>query len=233
MEAWGDRGRVQNQPDNTISGILEAGNLLFRGQERAVCYQRGNSMPFLGSHWLDIIVALVLFFSIWHGWRNGLLVGLFNLLSIPLGIAAAYFFAPGLAKSFNFSLTYMYAIVFFAAVVAVHIVGNVLRKVLSSAVPFARETDKLLGAVVGGLKAWVLLILFLVVWGNALSSSTLHTVACTAASAGQLVNKGGTTTASTLGNWQTDYNTAVGNSIFANVNSFVVPQHVEAKGCGS
>ena len=190
-------------------------------------------MPFLGSHWLDIIVALALFFSIWHGWRNGLLVGLFNLLSIPLGIAAAYFFAPGLAKSFNFSLTYMYAIVFFAAVVAVHIVGNVLRKVLSSAVPFARETDKLLGAVVGGLKAWVLLVLFLVVWGNALNSSTLHSVACTAASASQLVNKGEATTASSLGNWQTDYNTAVGNSIFANINSFVVPQHVEAKGCGS
>ncbi len=190
-------------------------------------------MPFLGSHWLDIIVAIVLFVSIWHGWRSGLIVGLFNLLSIPLGIAAAYFFAPGLAKSTTISLTYMYAIVFFAAVIGVHIVGNLLRKVLSSAVPLARETDKLLGAVVSGAKAWVLLVLFLVVWGNALNSSTLHTVACTASAASQLVNKGEATTASTLGNWQADYNTAVGNSIFANINSFVVPQHVEAKGCGS
>jgi uncharacterized membrane protein required for colicin V production len=190
-------------------------------------------MPFLGDHWVDIIVAAVLFFSIWHGWRTGFLVGIFNLLSIPLGIAAAYLFAPGLAKSTNISMTYMYAIVFFATVIGVHIVGNLLRRVLHSAVPLAKETDKLLGAVVSVVKAWVLLVLFLVVWGNVLSSSTLRSVACTAASANQLVNSGSVSSASTLGNWQTDYNTAVGNSIFANINSFVVPQRVQAKGCGS
>src|SRR5262245_50057156 len=114
-----DDGRVRQEQPGSSSLAFGAGN-------RAFCCQRGNHMLFLGDHWIDIIAAVVLFFSIVHGWRTGFLVGLFNLLSIPLGIAAAYFFAPGLAKSTGVSLTYMYAIVFFVAVIGVHIVGGMV-----------------------------------------------------------------------------------------------------------
>lgn len=183
-------------------------------------------MAIFSDHWLDIIAAIGLVISVWHGWRNGLLVGLFNLLSIPLGIAVAYFFAPQIAASTNISLTWMYAILFFATVIGVHIVGSLLRRTLRSKVPLAKETDALLGAVVSGAKAWILLVLFLVIWGSALNSSTVHNVACSTTIVTGKV-------ASTLSSWQTDYNHTVGNSIFAQVNSFIVPQQVSAQGCSS
>lgn len=183
-------------------------------------------MAIFSNHWLDIIAAIALIFSIWHGWRSGLMVGLFNLLSIPLGIVVAYFLAPQITAATNISLTWMYAILFFATVIGVHIVGSMLRKVLRSKVPLAKETDALLGAVVSGAKAWILLVLFLVIWGSALNSSTVRSVACTAS----VVNGN---VASTLSSWQTDYNHTVGNSIFAQVNSFIVPQQVSAQGCSS
>src|SRR5215813_9212002 len=107
------------------------------------CYEKGESMSALLDHWLDIVAALVVFISIWHGWRTGLLVGLFNLLSIPLGIAAAYFLAPRIAASTNISLTYMYAIAFFVTVIGVHVVGHVLHKSMRKRVKFAADTDAL------------------------------------------------------------------------------------------
>ncbi|HEY7350144.1 MAG TPA: CvpA family protein [Ktedonobacterales bacterium] len=181
-------------------------------------------MSLLTAHWLDLVAAVVLFISIWHGWRSGLLVGLFNLLSIPLGIAAAYFLAPRVAAATNISLTYMYAIVFFIAVIAVHIVGSALRKGMRKRVKIVGETDALLGAVVGGAKAWVLLVLFLFFWGGALNSSAVRVVACNLSA----VNS---TVASNLGAWQTEYNQTVGNSVFAHINGFIVPQQVNAQGC--
>jgi uncharacterized membrane protein required for colicin V production len=190
-----------------------------------------NRMPLLGDHWVDIVVVLALAFSVWHGWRTGFLVGIFNLLSIPLGLAAAFFFAPSLAKYTNISLTYMYALVFFGVVIGVHLIGHLLRNLLNRVFPFGKGVDKVLGAVVGAVKAWVLLVTFLVVWGNTLSSPTLHTVACTASTAGQLVGSS-VSTASTLDTWQTDYNTAVSNSTFAKINSFMIAQHIDVKGCG-
>jgi uncharacterized membrane protein required for colicin V production len=181
-------------------------------------------MSILTDHWLDLVAAIVLFISIWHGWRTGLMVGLFNLLSIPLGIAAAYFLAPQVAAATNISLTYMYAIVFFAVVIGVHIVGSALRKGMRKRVRLAADTDALLGALVGGAKAWILLVLFLVVWGGALNSSTVRTVACNLTPVTSSV-------ASNLGNWETEYNRTVGNSLFAHINSFIVPQQVNAQGC--
>src|SRR5215467_9150301 len=91
---------------------------------------KGESMSILTDHWLDLVAAIVLFISIWHGWRTGLLVGLFNLLSIPLGIAAAYFLAPRIAASTNISLTYMYAIVFFVTAILVHVIGSGLHRTM-------------------------------------------------------------------------------------------------------
>jgi uncharacterized membrane protein required for colicin V production len=183
-------------------------------------------MSALTDHWLDIVAALVLFFSIWHGWRTGLLVGLFNLLSIPLGIVAAYFLAPRIAAATTISLTYMYAIVFFITVIVVHLIGNALHRGFRKRLKIAADTDALLGAIVGGAKAWVLLVLFLVVWGSTLNSPAIRTVACTLKPIQSNV-------ASTLGDWQTQYNHTVDNSLFAYLNSFIVPQHVNAQGCGS
>jgi|SRR5579859_348422 len=183
-------------------------------------------MSFLADYWLDIVAAIVLVISIWHGWRTGLLVGIFNLLSIPLGIAAAYFLAPQLAQATGISLTYMYAIVFFVVVIGVHIVGSLLRKFLRSKIWIAKETDALLGAVVGGAKAWILLVLFLVVWGGLLNSSTVRTVVCTQTTLQTHV-------ANNLPAWETEYNHAVSNSLFAHINSFIVPQQVNAQGCSA
>ncbi|HEU5366891.1 MAG TPA: CvpA family protein [Ktedonobacterales bacterium] len=181
-------------------------------------------MSILTDHWLDLVAAIVLLISIWHGWRTGLLVGLFNLLSIPLGIAAAYFLAPRIAAATNISLTSMYAIVFFVTVIGVHIVGSALHKGMRKRVKFAADTDALLGALVGAAKAWILLVLFLVVWGGTLNSSTVRSVACSLTPVNASV-------ASNLGDWQKEYNQTVGNSIFAHVNSFIVPQQVDAQGC--
>jgi uncharacterized membrane protein required for colicin V production len=182
-------------------------------------------MSILTDHWLDLVAAIVLLISIWHGWRTGLLVGLFNLLSIPLGIAAAYFLAPRIATATNISLTSMYAIVFFVTVIGVHIIGSALHKGMRKRVKVAADTDALLGALVGAAKAWILLVLFLVVWGGTLNSSAVRTVACGLTAVNASV-------ASNLGDWQKEYNQTVGGSIFAHLNSFVVPQQVDAQGCG-
>jgi uncharacterized membrane protein required for colicin V production len=182
-------------------------------------------MSVLTDHWLDIIAAIVLGISIWHGWRTGLLVGLFNLLSIPLGIVAAYFLAPRVAAATNISLIYMYAIIFFITVIAVHIVGNVLHRGMRKRLKIAADTDALLGALVGAAKAWILLVLFLVIWGAVLNSSTAREVACSLTPVKASVS-------SNLGNWETEYNHTVNNSVFAHINSFIVPQQVKAQGCG-
>lgn len=186
-------------------------------------------MSFLADYWLDILVAIVLLISIWHGWRTGFLVGIFNLLSIPLGIAAAFFFSMPLADATGISLTYMYAIVFFAVVIGVHVVGSLLRKFFKSKIWIAAQTDALLGGIVGGAKAWILLVLFLVVWGGLLNSSIVQSGACTAQSLG---GKASTLSSdvTTLGG---DYNNAVKNSLFAHINGFIVPDHVNIQNnCG-
>ncbi|GEM_PF-1820019 len=183
-------------------------------------------MSFLADYWLDLLVAVVLVISIWHGWRTGFLVGIFNLLSIPLGIAAAYFFAKPLADATTISLTVMYAIIFFVVVIGVHVIGSMLRKFLKSKVWIAAQTDALLGAIVSGAKAWVLLALFLLVWGGLLNSSIVQAGACKASSLGGQISG----LSSNVASWGADYNNAVEHSLFAHIN-FFVPQQVTIQSC--
>jgi hypothetical protein len=110
-------------------------------------------------------------------------------------------------------------------VIGVHIGGSLLRRVLKSKVPLAQKTDALLGASVSGAKAWILLLLFLVVWGSLLSSTTIQQAACASTSVTSQA-------ATTLSIWQGDYNRAIGNSLFAQINSFAVPRQASAQGCG-
>jgi uncharacterized membrane protein required for colicin V production len=182
-------------------------------------------MTVFSDHWIDLVAVLVLGISIWHGWRTGLMVGLFTLLSIPLGLLVAYFFAGQISAATHQPPTLVYILVFFAVVLGVHIGGSLLHRVLQSTVPLAQKTDALLGASVSGAKAWILLVLFLVVWVSLLSSSTIQQAAC----ASTIVTS---QAASTLSTWQGDYNRAVGSSLFAQINSFVVPQRASAQGCG-
>ena len=182
-------------------------------------------MTVFSDHWVDLVAALVLVISIWLGWRTGFMVGLFNLLSIPLGLLVAYFFAGQISAVTHQPPTLVYILVFFATVIGVHIGGSLLRRVLQSKVPLAKQTDALLGASVSGAKAWLLLVLFLVVWGSLLNSSTIQQAAC----ASTIVTS---RAASTLSTWQGDYNRAVGSSFFAQLNGFVVPQRISAPGCG-
>ena len=183
-------------------------------------------MSLFTDHWLDIVAAIVLVFSVWHGWRSGLLVGIFNLLSIPVGLVVAYLFGQMIAAATHSPPTLAYIVVFFATVIGIHIIGHLLRRILRSKVPLAKQTDAVLGALVSGAKAWILLVLFLVVWGVLLGSQTVQAAACAAT----IVNS---KPATTLNNWQNDYNHAIGPSIFAQVNSFIVPQKVSAAGCSN
>lgn len=189
-------------------------------------------MSILTDRWLDIVALLVIVFSIWHGWRTGFIVGLFNLLSIPAGLLVAWLFAPNIAAATNISLTYMYPIIFFVTIFLVHFLGHRLRNFFRRRIKIISGTDAFLGAIVGGAKAWLLLVLFLVVWGGSLNSSAVRNIACGANTAGSLVSKN-VNIASTLGTWQADYNLAVSNSAFASLNSFIVPQHVTVQPCGS
>jgi len=182
-------------------------------------------MTVFSDHWVDLVVALVLVISIWHGWRTGFMVGLFNLLSIPLGLLVAYFFARQISAATHQPPTLIYILVFFAVVIGVHIGGSLLRRVLQRTVPLAQKTDALLGAGVSGAKAWILLVLFLVVWGSLLGSSTIQQAACASTSVTSQA-------ASTLSIWKGDYNRDVGNSLFSQINSFAVPRQISAQGCG-
>ncbi len=166
---------------------------------------------------IDILFLVTVGLLAFNGFSNGAVASLVNLLSIPLGFAVAYFFGPrftavlaanGLAATPLIS----YIVLFGGTVLALHIIGTVVRGIVQK-VPLIGFGDRLLGALLGFVEAWLLWVTLLLLLHNFLQDiHNLPTIITT----------------SQFNSWQQFYNDAVTNSLFAKVNSFIVtrlPQH--------
>ncbi len=172
-------------------------------------------------NWVDILFVATVVLLVFNGFRNGLVVSLINLLTIPIGFVVAFVFGPPftqfLARN-GLSLgtpILSYILVFFGTVFVIHIlasmIGGVVRKI-----PVIGFGDSLLGGVIGFVEAWLLWIVLLAVLGTFLANAqgTINT-------ASRFV-PGLNIPMSQLQQWHDFYNMAVTQSLFARVNSFII-----------
>jgi membrane protein required for colicin V production len=106
----------------------------------------------------DIILAVLLLLGAWSGYRKGFLMALFSLAAVLLGIFGAYHLMgdgvvwlgsrldadPKLMPYISFT------IIFFVIVIAVKILGSVLRASITQTI--LGEADSVLGAILGILR---------------------------------------------------------------------------------
>ena len=123
-------------------------------------------------NYIDIILGLILIYSLYNGFRKGLVSQAGALIGLLLGVWGAIKFSDftkGILESkFDFSSQYTsliaFAITFIAIVIAVNLLAKFLTGVLDALA--LGVFDKLLGAVFGGLKtALVLSILLFIING--------------------------------------------------------------------
>ena len=166
---------------------------------------------------IDILFLVTVVLLAFNGFSNGAVASLVNLISIPVGFVVTYLFGPRFtlllaANGLPATPLIAYIVLFFGAVLVLHIIGTVVRGVLQS-VPLIGFGDRLLGALIGCIEAWLLWVVLLLVLHNFLLN--IHNIP-------------GTISTSQFNSWQQFYNDAVTNSLFAKVNSFIVaklPDH--------
>ncbi len=160
---------------------------------------------------IDILFLVTVGLLAFNGFSNGAITSLVNLLSIPLGFAVAYFFGPQFtvalaANGLPATPLISYIVLFGGTVLALHIIGTIVRGVVQR-VPFVGFGDRLLGAVIGFVEAWLLWVVLLLLLHNFLQD--IHNLP-------SVINT------SQFNSWQQFYNDAVTHSLFAQVNSFIV-----------
>lgn len=160
---------------------------------------------------VDILFLVTVALLAFNGFSNGAITSLVHLLSIPVGLAVAYFFGPRFivilaANGLAATPLIAYIVLFGGTVLALHIIGTVVRGVIQK-VPLVGFGDRLLGAVIGFVEAWLLWVVVLLLLHNVLQD--IH-------------NLPGFINTSQFNSWQQFYNQAVTNSLFAQVNSFIV-----------
>ena len=165
---------------------------------------------------IDILFIVTVVLLVFNGLRNGAVFSLLNFLSIPLGLAAAYYYGPkftSILGGSGISATPLiaYIILFVGVVFLVHILGNALRGIVKS-VPLISQGDTLLGGAIGFVEAWVLWLLLLIVLGAFLSNIQ---------SSASLASSLNIQTAQLQG-WHDFYNQTITNSLFSKVNGFFV-----------
>ncbi len=169
-------------------------------------------------NWVDILFLVTVILLVLNGFRNGFVFSLVNLISIPLGFAAAVYFGPQLTSTLagnNLPATPLisYIVLFFGVVLILHLIGTSLRGTLKH-IPIIGCGDSLLGGVVGFVEAWLIWLILLIILGNFLGS----------VQQGTHVISGVNFQLDQLKAWHDFYNQAVTNSLFARVNSFFVKQ---------
>jgi uncharacterized membrane protein required for colicin V production len=169
-------------------------------------------------NWVDVLFLVTVILLVFNGFRNGFVFSLINLISIPLGIAAAIYFGPRLTSQLagnNLPATPLisYIVLFFGVVLILHLVGTSLHRTLKH-IPVIGCGDELLGGVVGFVEAWLIWLILLIILGNFLGS----------VDQGSHILSGVNIQITQLQAWHDFYNQTVTNSLFAHVNSFFVKQ---------
>lgn len=173
-------------------------------------------------NWIDLLFLITVVLLVFNGLRNGAIFSLVNLLSIPIALGITFYFGPSFsaflaANGIGISLLVAYIILFFVAVLLIHILGTLLRGVIK-AVPLVGCGDALIGGVVGFVEAWLLWLIVLLVVGN-----VLHGVQTSFLSGTNLFS-GIHLTPQQLQSWHDAYNQAITTSLFAKVNGFFVQE---------
>jgi uncharacterized membrane protein required for colicin V production len=163
-----------------------------------------------GLSYIDILFLVTVALLVFNGFSNGAVTSLINLISIPVGFAVAYLFGPRFtvllaANGLAATPLIAYIVLFGGTVLILHIIGSVFRGVMR--ISLIRMGDKLLGALIGFVEAWLVWVVLLLVLHNFLQD--IHSIP-------------GGVTVSQISSWQQFYNDAVTNSLFAHVNSFIV-----------
>ena len=171
-------------------------------------------------NWIDLLFLITIVLLVFNGIRNGAIFSIVNLLSIPIALGVAYFlgkpFTLFLASNgLTISPLLAYIVLFFAAVLIIHIIGTILRGVIRT-VPLLGFGDVLIGGVVGFIEAWLLWVIVLWVIGVFLSNVQ------SAITTGSHIISGFNITLAQYTNWHDTYNQALNNSLFAHVNSFIL-----------
>lgn len=180
-------------------------------------------------NWVDIAFVITVVLLVFNGLRNGALMSLVGLLSIPFAFVILFFFGGQFVSMLAqnrlpIAPPFAYGILFFATIFILYIIANLLRGVVKS-VPLVKQGDTLLGAVIGFIGAWLIWLIVLYTVGAFLNGMG------EAIRTGQALFQGIDLSGNTfnLGDfnaWCTAYNDTITNSLFARVNSFflgVVP----------
>lgn len=165
---------------------------------------------------IDILFVATVILLVLNGFSNGAIASLVNLLSIPIAFAVAYLFGPqftALLSANNLPATPLisYVVLFIGTVVILHIIGTTVRSVILK-IPLVGLGDRLAGGFIGFIEAWLLWAVLLFVLGTFLQN--IHNLPVTIST-------------TQFSSWQTFYLNATHNSLFAQVNSFIVP-HINA-----
>lgn len=164
---------------------------------------------------IDILFLVTIALLVFNGFRNGAVFSLIHLISLPVAFAGAVVFGPSLtntlaANHLPANPLISYVVLFFGIVLVLHVIGSSLRRVLH-AVPFLGAGDRLIGAGLGFVEAWLLWVVLLAVLHGFLQDT--HSIPGVGPALFQ--------------SWQQAYNSAVSQSLFAHVNGvFVQTLHV-------
>src|SRR3984893_15239432 len=170
-------------------------------------------------NWIDLLFLVTIALLVFNGIRNGAIFSIVNLLSIPIALGVAIFlgkpFTLFLASNgLSISPLLAYILLFFGAVLIIHILGTMLRGVIR-AIPLIGLGDVLIGGLVGFIEAWLLWVIVLLLIGGFLNS-VQHAI-----TVGSSIIPGFSITPQQYLGWHDTYNQALNDSIFAHVNSFI------------
>jgi uncharacterized membrane protein required for colicin V production len=173
-------------------------------------------------NWVDILFLITVILLVLSGLRNGFLFSLINLISIPIGLAVAFYYGPRLTSLLaanNLAATPLiaYIVLFFGTILVLHIIGTWVRGFVKH-IPVIGCADGLLGGAIGFVEAWLIWLILLVVLHNFLNGLQ------SGLPAGAANVPGLNVPVEQLRAWHDFYNQAVTNSLFARVNSFFVQQ---------
>ncbi len=160
---------------------------------------------------IDMLFLVTVVLLAFNGYSNGAVASFVHLISIPLGFVVAYLFGLRFtlllaANGLPATPVISYVILFCGTILILHIIGTVVRGVVSN-LPLIGFGDRLIGAVVGFIEAWLLWVVLLLILHNFLQN--IHNIP-------------GVIDISQFRSWQQFYNDAVSHSLFASVNSFIV-----------
>jgi uncharacterized membrane protein required for colicin V production len=167
---------------------------------------------------IDILFLVTLVLLAFNGFKNGAVISLVNLISIPLGFVVAVIFGPQFttalaANGWSITPLISYIILFFGTVLVMHIIGSLVGNIVKS-IPLLGPADALLGGVIGVIESWLLWLVLLIILGT-----FLHNVQDTI-QAGSSIVPGLNIQVDQFKSWHDFYNQAVTNSLFAKFNSF-------------